>query len=343
MPYNPVLDGIRCTAVLMVMAFHASMPRMGGGYLGVDVFFVLSGFLITSILQGEIDRSGSIDVKRFYMRRLLRLAPALSLMLAAYLLMAPFAWPEIPFRTDLRDAGLAFFYLADYSSALAGIPVKLRHSWSLAVEEHFYLAWPLLLIILNRRLDRRQMMWTLAAMYVVFTAWRIYCDLQGSSGYTHSYYRFDTRLSGLVIGALLSLFLSSRAHLQISRSDLLALLALLIVAGCTWHYTVNSQAALIYGITAVELATVALIIIAMNAPTARTCAILSHPVPTYIGRMSYGMYLWHYPIFVYLWGHWPWYWILPVGGVLTFGLAVISYHTIEGFARDYWRLKSHRG
>lgn len=337
MKYNPALDGIRAMAVVMVMGFHGFVPGASGGYLGVDVFFVLSGFLITSLLLEEIRTTGSINLRGFYWRRLLRLTPALVLMLLVYLLLAPFLWPKVSFWIDLRDVLISVFYLADYASAFWSVPVKLRHAWSLSVEEHFYLVWPLLLLFLTRLSSRRRIALALGALYLLFSGWRIYCSLHGASGYADSYYRFDTRLSGLTVGALLAVVLTHNHALRAKHADFLAFGALSLIALCSWHFKVESTSALIYGMAAVEAATLALIYIAVNSPGSRLYAVFSHRAVSYVGRMSYGIYLWHYPIFVYLWGRWPWYLIITIGGLASFGLAVISYYSVERVARTYWK------
>jgi peptidoglycan/LPS O-acetylase OafA/YrhL len=337
MLHNPALDGIRALAVLMVVGFHAIAPGASGGYLGVDVFFVLSGFLITTLLVDEVDRTGTIRLRYFYLRRFLRLTPALVLMLIAYLLLAPLAWPNTAFHTDVRDVLISTFYLSDYASAFWSQPFYLRHTWSLAVEQHFYLLWPLVTLLIARRLGRRHFAITLAGLYVACTAWRIYCDLHGAFAYDHSYYRFDTRLSGLVVGSLLAVLLTGNRRPAWRHTEIAAMIALAAIALCSWRFHVLSTGAMIYGITIVELATLALIYLAITSKDSPVRRLLAHPVPSYVGRMSYGIYLWHYPIFVYLWGRYPWYAILLIGGSASLGLAIVSYYTVEKLARDYLR------
>ena len=130
-PYNPAFDGLRAVAVILVLAGHCDITVFDQGYFGVDLFFVLSGFLITRLLVDEIDTTGRVDIRRFYLRRLLRLAPALLLMLAAYLLVAPLLWPQLNFMSHLRDAALAAFYLSDYSQAFWHNPkILIQHGRS---------------------------------------------------------------------------------------------------------------------------------------------------------------------------------------------------------------------
>jgi peptidoglycan/LPS O-acetylase OafA/YrhL len=337
MKHNKALDGIRALAVTMVLGFHAAAPGAAGGYLGVDVFFVLSGFLITSLLMNEIDATGSVSLGRFYVRRFLRLTPPLLLMLAAYLVLAPIAWPQMAFRTDVRDVLISTFYLSDYASAFWSLPLYLRHTWSLSVECHFYLVWPLTLF-LARRVGRIPFCVALAVLYVVFTLWRVYCDLDGSGGYVHSYYRFDTRLSGLTVGSLLALLLPFlRTRASFPRADLAAFVALAAIGLCSWRFHVRSSAAMMYGITVVELAAAVLICVCVLAERSIVRSVLANPVASYVGKVSYGIYLWHYPIFVYLWGHHPWYVVFFGGGLAALCLSAASYHTVEKLARSYAR------
>jgi peptidoglycan/LPS O-acetylase OafA/YrhL len=349
MKHNNALDGIRALAVIMVLGFHAAAPGATGGYLGVDVFFVLSGFLITSLLIDEMDSTGTVAFGRFYLRRCLRLTPPLLLMLAAYLAFAPIAWPQMAFHTDVRDVLISTFYLSDYASAFWSLPHYLRHTWSLSVEWHFYFIWPLFLLSCARRMSRVQLCGVLAAAYLVFTAWRVYCELDGSGGYTHSYYRFDTRLSGLTAGSLLAMalpYLRTRESFRRLRLmangpfgpfDALAVLALLAIAVCSWRFHVQSNAAMVFGITVVEVAAVVLVYLCLVPDRSRLRGWLAHPVASYVGKVSYGIYLWHYPIFVYAYDRYPWYVVLFGGGLIAFALAVISYHTVEKVARRYSR------
>lgn len=331
--YQPALDGIRMLALSLVVAFHAGVPGTTGGYVGVDVFFVLSGYLITTLLLNEIDDSGSIWLRRFYVRRLLRLTPALLLMLGAYLLLAPLLWPERRFLSDVGDVATALSYTADYANAFWSVPARLRHTWSLSVEEHFYLVWPLLLLWLVKRYDRRRLIGVLAILYVTFSLWRVLWEFDGAIGYSQAYYRFDTRLSGLTLGALVAVLLRQAPKFELKGGDLLASLALLAIAACTFRFGIASTSAMTFGISIVEFATVVLILVGVSSGRTVTGAVLSHPVSTFIGRMSYGVYLWHYPIFFWLWGRWPWYQIAIVGGAASLVLAVASYYTVERLVR----------
>ena len=331
MQHNPALDGIRAIAVLAVIAFHAKVPGLLGGFVGVDVFFVLSGYLITRLLVDEHGRTGAIDCAGFYVHRLLRLTPALLLMLAVYLVAAPFVWPQTPMPAHLQDAGLAASYVSDYAQAFWSRPRFLVHTWSLSVEQHFYLLWPLVLLGLLR-LTRSRAIGVLAGLYVAATAWRIYsCAVTDSLD--EIYYRFDTRLSGLMLGALLamlgerSLAASPRAVMQLGAISTVSLAALIVTA--PWGEPIG----LAIHVMAAEVAAAGLIVVVVaghDTPFRRVLA--TGPMAT-IGVLSYGLYLWHYPIAFALRESLPWYWTITLTLPLSFVAAAVSYVTVERLGR----------
>ena len=192
---------MRAIAALLVVADHCRIPGFEGGFYGVDLFFVLSGYLITRLLIDEHTSSGSIDLPRFYLRRYLRLTPPLLALLAAYLVFGPILWPQFDLWWHVRDALVAAFYISDYARAFLQLPHIVQHTWSLGVEEHFYLLWPLALLGLLR-LPARWRPAALFGLFVAATAWRMiwYDDV---SDWPETYFRFDTRMAGLMLGALM--------------------------------------------------------------------------------------------------------------------------------------------
>ncbi|WP_303749501.1 acyltransferase family protein [Stenotrophomonas pigmentata] len=310
--YNPSLDGIRAIAILAVVAFHATTPLARGGFVGVDVFFVLSGFLITSILRGEIEQHGSIRVARFYGHRFLRLYPSLALVLVAFLAAAPSLWPDEPAGQSVL---LAAMYLTDYSSAFWQAPEVLRHTWSLSVEEHFYLLWPLALPMVVRA---RNPVATLAMIYVAATVWRVTNAIW--LGWDMTYYRFDTRLSGLVLGAMLSYV---GEHALVRRWSWFAWPAIVLVIVGGAHRQV---AGLVTAIPVAELATALMILTARATPSHR---LLSAAPMVYIGKLSYGIYLWHFPIAVWLRPQIGWEGTFAWSLGLSIGAAAVTYHFID--------------
>jgi peptidoglycan/LPS O-acetylase OafA/YrhL len=205
-----------------VLGYHCRVPGLNPGYFGVDVFFVLSGWLITRLLVEETEAQGRIDLPQFYLRRLLRLGPPLLLLLLVYLAVAPTIWPQLSEGEHLRDAALTGFYLSDYAFAFWEIPKLLRHSWSLSVEEHFYLIWPLVVLLLAR-CDARRRILILAGLFVLATAWRVFEYYH--TGWDATYYRFDTRISGLILGALLATCLPRIGQISDRMANIIGIIA----------------------------------------------------------------------------------------------------------------------
>lgn len=343
MRYNPALDGVRAVAVAMVMAFHAKTTWMEGGYFGVDIFFVLSGYLITSLLVTELGHTRRIDLVGFYARRLLRLAPALALLLVVYLVAAPWLFPRTPFSTITRDAIVVLMYFSDYTQALFGYPERLVHTWSLAVEEHFYLIWPLLLGLFFKFVPRDR---TPRGAFIVFaviafllaTNWRL---LEAGLGHSWSnlYYRFDTHASGLLLGCLLGAIFSGHTVAggkvpAVAGWLQLALLSGLLAMGyaMTWQAWGYPQGYL----TCIELVAAALVVTLVLWPTSWMAGVLSLAPISYIGRISYGIYLWDYPTGYVLRSRFPELspeTLLALTAVIAVSMASISYFTVEKAAR----------
>jgi peptidoglycan/LPS O-acetylase OafA/YrhL len=201
-PHIPALDGVRALAVLAVLTSHAWGSIIPGGWAGVDVFFVLSGYLITSILLDEHRRTGAVSVARFYARRALRLLPALGATIALALVVAATLRPDLAAGTD-QQAVAATAYVANWwETAHQGAPGLLLHTWSLSVEEQFYLAWPLLLCAALAIGGRRAALGVAVAGACALTV-----HIMLGVG-TNPYYRTDTRGVGLLIGAVLAVALS---------------------------------------------------------------------------------------------------------------------------------------
>ena len=296
MKYNPALDGLRALAALSVVCHHAGAPFAGGGYVGVDLFFVLSGYLIT---QSLAERPGLFS---FYIRRARRLIPALAFMLASYVVAMRYLAPH---REALIEAAIAFFYLSDYTFTLWSTPSGLVHTWSLAVEEHFYLLWPL--IFLRFRPSVR----ILLVAYVFSTVWRM------GWPWELAYYRFDTRLSGLILGCVLA---------ATPRWNLPAWPGIAFLAALCVMLPSGTRVALGPGIMVAEIA--AAVAIMGNPPRW-----VSFPTLTYLGRISYGIYLWHFPI-SFLVRPFGWPIALMLTTILSIAAAAFSYHFVEVFFRN---------
>jgi peptidoglycan/LPS O-acetylase OafA/YrhL len=303
-------------AVLTVFAQHAGVPGTLGGGAAVDVFFVLSGFLITGILLDEIGRTGGVDLYGFYKRRFFRLTPALAATALAYSVAAP---------QDVGAALLSLFYLTDYARAFLVEAGPMSHTWSLAVEEHFYLLWPLALLGLCR-LQPRALIPILMALYALATAHR--CGAFWMDGYDAAYFRFDTRLSGLILGSLLAVLLRS----DCSRDGItLGSIGIgLCVAGAFAYF--SGQTSLTLGIAIAEATALRVILTTLQEREASSLTrFLSQPWLVYVGQISYGLYLFHHPATFILKERMGLHWTHVVALALPASLAVasLSYHLVE--------------
>lgn len=288
MKYNPALDGLRAVAVSAVIAYHCSRDFLPGGFVGVDIFFVLSGFLITSLLMAEFHRTGNIAFKEFYIRRAMRLWPPLLVLLAIFLASAPFLFPETP---ALAEAIYAGFYLSDYSKALLHTPRILGHTWSLAVEEHYYLLWPVVILLITRRWPAHAFS-ILAIAFVAATAWRI-ADATLWNDYNLTYYRFDTRMSGLLLGSAIAV-LPWRPQTAVANG--LAAAGVLGILWCFVALSWDTLPPLLYGGSIADVAAGCIVLSLAASGSTVLGRVLSWPPIVYIGAISYSLYLWHYPI-----------------------------------------------
>ncbi|HVV80330.1 MAG TPA: acyltransferase [Pseudolabrys sp.] len=329
--YNPAFDGLRAIAAMLVLGYHCRVPGLNPSYFGVDVFFVLSGFLITRLLAEETEAQGRIDLPQFYLRRLLRLGPPLLLLLLVYLTVAPTIWPQLSEGEHLRDAALTGFYLSDYAFAFWEIPKLLRHSWSLSVEEHFYLIWPLVVLLLAR-CDARRRILILAGLFVLATAWRVF--EYHHTGWVATYYRFDTRISGLILGALLATCLPSIGQISDRMANIIGVIACAVLVICLRVGYWRSPWALVTITTLIEMSAAGLLVSA-SVSQSWVSTTLSTPPLAALGVISYGVYLWHYPIAAYFRDWLPWQQAVPIVAISAIAAATVSYLTIERPLRRY--------
>ena len=327
--YNPALDGLRGVAILLVILSHAHAPLFDGAFFGVDLFFVLSGYLITSLLLMEFQQHGKLDYWRFYRRRFFRLMPALALFLGAYCVFAPFIWPDL---TDIySDALVSILYLADYGIAFFDSPDTLLHMWSLSVEEHFYLIWPPLLVLLLRKATPGKVWMPLLALWLLSTLWRFFWVTQGQQFY-EIFFRFDTRASGLIAGALLAALMLEKPQwmerLQSLRGyTMWFVLAVPLIMELKW----DNHHAMIWGITVVECAAI-VVLLGVQKPVGVVYEMLTAPLLVRLGKLSYGIYLWHYPVVRYLRADYSWPVVVIVGLLISTALSALSFYTVERWA-----------
>ncbi|WP_394239975.1 acyltransferase family protein [Halopseudomonas laoshanensis] len=313
MRYSPELDGLRAIAAALVLLFHSQVPGANAGFLGVDIFFVLSGFLITRLLIDEGERYGSIDYIRFSMRRLTRLYPALLFFLAGYLLTAVYLFSSKPLIDHLQHALIAAVYMADYYQAFISNIAYISHTWTLGVEEKFYLVWPIIISLLIK-IERRTACSILAICFITATGWRA-INVTEANDFLNFYYRFDTHFTGLILGSLCGM-----ANLKLrSFCWVLGAVGLAITLYfANWKGVMTAR----IGFTTLELSTAILV---CSRP-----AFLGFSVLPWLGKMSYGFYLWHY-LFIQMGRELGLAWVetlfLSACGGLFF--SVISYYYIE--------------
>ena len=340
-PYVPALDGLRALAVIAVIVYHANHQWLGGGFLGVEVFFVISGYLITLLLIAERERSGTVSLGNFWMRRARRLLPALfTLLLGTTVYCALFDRDRLGMLRG--DVVGGFLYVSNwfqiwsgssYTSAFAFAP--LRHLWSLAVEEQYYIVWPLIMFVLLRRIRPK----TLPILGLVFTALAVAVAVatamiyrtgpidtfantpeQYMSIFGHRVVRIDflylgtiTRASGLLLGAALATMWRpwalrrGRAGSNANGLDMAGVLALIALGFMCWKFREVVEVAdvgmtgydLLYlgGFIAVGIATVIAIATVTHPRSRLGKYVIGTPLLVWFGKRSYGLYLYHWTVF----------------------------------------------
>jgi peptidoglycan/LPS O-acetylase OafA/YrhL len=293
--------------VLLVVLYHANVPGVTGGFVGVDVFFVISGFLITLALKAEADREGRISFSRFYGRRMRRLLPPAALVLVFTVVMAAFVLPVTQAQSVVKDVFYSAIYTINYRLALEGVdyqnatapPSPLQHFWSLAVEEQFYIVWPLLIalcLLVGRRKHYKKMM--VGAIVLLSVGTLLASILQTPQDPSLSYFSIHTRAWELGAGALLALAHNRLVMPQWVRATL-AWAGLTAIVATAFLYTDQT---LYPGWAAiVPVAGSAAVLAAGTLGTVpSTQRLLGHGVMQYMGKVSYAWYLWHWPLLILL-------------------------------------------
>ena len=360
-PQLPALDGLRAIAVVAVLLWHAEVGVVRGGFLGVESFFVVSGYLITALLWTERKATGRTSLKGFWIRRARRLLPALYLLLLVVLAALVVGWSDLVARAR-GDALAAAVYVSNWYQALSnqsyfaqtGRPSPFKHLWSLAVEEQFYLLWPLLLLglILLWRGDRVRIAVTVAALaaasaLAMAVTFAIRHEPGAAIPYDPSrlYYGLDTRAGGLLLGCALALVWRPwerperagatawrRRPLPSWTNDALGLGGLAVLLLCFWRLSDHLPLVYVGGLQLVAVAT-ALVIVGTTGRSSPLARLLGARPLVVVGQRSYSLYLWHWPVYVVTrpgldvpWSSGP---TLVLRLVLSFALAEVSYRFVE--------------
>ena len=365
----PRLDGIRALAVLLVLFFHGGFSWAGGGFFGVDVFFVLSGFLITGLLLSEFAQTATLCLGRFWVHRIRRLMPALLALLVVVGLWAEFCAPSNSLHQTRVDALSSLFYANNwnlahgtqgYFAALSSaIPRPLLHTWSLSIEEQFYLIWPVVVLIVLKLTRSLRLLFAIALTGAVASAVEMALLIHGGVNQARVYYGTDTRSQAVLIGAALAVLLShplrnvtdrpQRVTLSLVRPIALSPIAkrLLSLAGALSFLgllllatQVNDQTVWFYhgGFFLFSVITAALIASVVLLPEARWASFLELRPVRYIGAISYGLYLWHWPLFLFL-NHER----TGLGGVDLFALRMGCTFLVAALSLKFLELPIRRG
>ena len=350
--YRRWLDGLRGVAILLVVFFHLQL--LPGGALGVDLFFVLSGFLITNLLVEEWLRRGSISLKRFYLRRALRLLPAFIVLLLVFILHTLLISPPETIAARWHELAVVACYVANWNQVHGATLTLLGHTWSLSVEEQFYLLWPALLcLLLYLKMPRMHILILVIAAILASALLRLGLHHQHRFLGTpripiiRLYAGLDTRADSLLAGCLAGLVASwnwlPTSRRFIARIKAATLFAVLVLAFCLFKRDLCSSQYYDGLFTVVALMTALLIIRLLVAPSRIGAAILESAPLVFVGRISYGLYLFHAPVIACFgedslgWGHLG---TTALAFVLSLAAALLSFYLVE---RPFLRLKDRLG
>src|SRR4051794_3307579 len=356
--YIPGLDGLRGIAVIAVLLFHGGVTWATGGFLGVDMFFVLSGFLITSLLLEERWRTGTIGLAHFWSRRARRLVPALLVLLAGMAAYATWVPTDTPLGSLRRDVFATLAYVSNWHFILDGgsyfarnaPPSPLRHTWSLAIEEQFYVLWPLLFLLVARGKAKLTKLTVLIVLGIAASVTAMAALYHPGADSSRVYYGTDTRVHVILIGCGLAVIVSAIGRRRadptapVSRwarwlLALAALDAVLFLGFAMWYGDGDQPWLYRGGFAAVSVATAVLIAGVVMGRGGLAAGALSVPPLKGTGRISYGLYLYHWPIYLIITAsrtglHGPALLGMRLG--VTLAVALASYYLIELPFRRGW-------
>jgi peptidoglycan/LPS O-acetylase OafA/YrhL len=336
----PELDGLRGIAIIAVVIHHQFTPLgMTGGFLGVDLFFVLSGYLITSLLLAEFEKTQSISLRNFYLRRVLRLGPALVLYLVASLAVT-YHTQLISLTRQIWLIVIALLYSTNWRMAFGWDPVldPTAIIWSLSIEEQFYLVWPILIFGSLAIKLRRRFIVGFLGLAILGVMLHRYLLFGAGTNLARLYYGTDTRADALLMGCLIALIpltvvgLGTKRWLTFAGGVSAAGLAFLMIAA-------GFGDAFLYrgGFTGVALLAGIVIFVAANFPPRIFSLALSWSPLCWFGRISYGLYLWHWLVLKNTNLDYLGYWQPLVRLGMTLGVAAASFYIVE---RPFNRLKT---
>jgi len=336
------LDGLRGAALLGVLFYHAD-GALRGGFLGVDLFFTLSGFLITSLLLAEHETTGRISLRAFWIRRARRLFPALLSLMPAIALYSRFVAKPAELAGLRQDSIATLAYVANWRTILShksywdlfSAPSPHEHTWSLSIEEQFYVVWPLVVVLVLRRAQQLVRRRAIFGVAVALTALSIAAMIAfyDAENVSRAYLGTDTRAAAILAGAALACVmrdttLSDRA---IRALDVAGLASAIGLAVAWW--TLGGQDPILYhgGFWLVQAAALVLIACSLDERSYVARAFSFAPL-AFVGTISYGLYLWHWPVDVFLNAprtHLHGLWLQFVRIAVTFAIATVSYRVLE--------------
>jgi peptidoglycan/LPS O-acetylase OafA/YrhL len=358
--YIPAIDGLRAVAVIAVMLYHLGFSWIPGGFLGVDLFFVISGYVITRLLLDSIQRSGGLDLRAFYKARIRRLFPPLVFMIFVTIIYISIWAPET-MRRFVSDSPFALvggmnwwlvFRQTDYFDSISRPPL-LQHTWSLGVEAQFYLIWPLILLLVLRQFGKAKIpgaalfIAAISGIALLLVSYEV--DAANASQVSHVYFGTDTHSIGLFLGAALAVsWVPQNLQEQVNRRaqdfiDGIGVIGFVGLLGT--FFLINESDPTLYKL-AFPLAGLfgCAILTSIVHPASRFAPMLSSKVAVWIGERSYAIYLWHWVVFqvtrpaVDLEGS-PWA-LYALRILVVFALADISLRLVELPVRsglvEYW-------